>query len=281
MHCVIFRSEIGTVIHGWSSPTKLNGCDFTDACLHPGDHLSIGSVELELISRSADLFDQRSHYPSNQIALSSTPVIADSNSDGHTWGRSFSRSLQAVQTEAKRLEGNLKRQEGKLVELLQTNQVARCEINSGTRRSLSNEAIALELGLVRQRFELARQARLAAEKALAELAGTIAKEQQVNARIPRIAETCDDGPLQGQRTDFCNDLTVPCEKNHSRDASVGETRSLPQVGNGAAVDRAGANLGKRLPVERKQTEEEMSEYLQRLLQRVNKFSKYADEQSRD
>jgi hypothetical protein len=50
VHCLILRGEQGTVIRRWSPHTRLNGATFTDALLQPGDRLSIGPVELDVIS---------------------------------------------------------------------------------------------------------------------------------------------------------------------------------------------------------------------------------------
>ena len=37
------------VVRRWSPDTLLNGCQFTDAPLNPGDRLSIGPIELEVV----------------------------------------------------------------------------------------------------------------------------------------------------------------------------------------------------------------------------------------
>lgn len=49
LHCLILRGEAQTVVRRWSSDTRLNGSDFTDAALRSGDRLSLGSLDLEIV----------------------------------------------------------------------------------------------------------------------------------------------------------------------------------------------------------------------------------------
>ena len=49
LHCLILRGPAGAVVRRWSADTRLNGQAFTDAELVPGDRLSIGSIELEVL----------------------------------------------------------------------------------------------------------------------------------------------------------------------------------------------------------------------------------------
>jgi hypothetical protein len=55
-HCLIVRGPRATVIRRWTSDTLLNGADFTDAELVPGDRLRIGPIEFEVLGvpRSPD-----------------------------------------------------------------------------------------------------------------------------------------------------------------------------------------------------------------------------------
>jgi hypothetical protein len=52
LHCLILRGRQGAVIRRWSSGTYLNGGCFTDSLLREGDRISIGPVELEVVSVS-------------------------------------------------------------------------------------------------------------------------------------------------------------------------------------------------------------------------------------
>ena len=49
LYCCIFRGAVGTVVRSWSSETRLNGGAFRDAPLCPGDCLSCGPVELQVL----------------------------------------------------------------------------------------------------------------------------------------------------------------------------------------------------------------------------------------
>jgi hypothetical protein len=49
LHCLVLRGRQTTIVRRWSADTRLNGHAFTDASLTPGDRLSIGAVELEVV----------------------------------------------------------------------------------------------------------------------------------------------------------------------------------------------------------------------------------------
>ncbi|HTN74624.1 MAG TPA: FHA domain-containing protein [Pirellulaceae bacterium] len=49
MHCLILRGPGGLAVRNWSHDTRLNGRAFQDAELNPGDRLTIGPVELEIV----------------------------------------------------------------------------------------------------------------------------------------------------------------------------------------------------------------------------------------
>lgn len=53
LHCLILRGEAETVIRRWSPDTRLNGRDFTDAPLRAGDRLSLGPLDLEVVTPEA------------------------------------------------------------------------------------------------------------------------------------------------------------------------------------------------------------------------------------
>ena len=53
LHCLILRGASATVVRRWASDTRLNAHAFEDALLMAGDRLSIGPVELEVVSVGA------------------------------------------------------------------------------------------------------------------------------------------------------------------------------------------------------------------------------------
>ncbi len=53
VHCVVFHGAERTIVRRWSSDTRLNGHAFTDAELCPGDRLSIGPIELDVLETGA------------------------------------------------------------------------------------------------------------------------------------------------------------------------------------------------------------------------------------
>lgn len=53
LHCLILQGASGTVIRRYGADARLNGQAFTDALLAPGDRLSIGPVEFEVLDARA------------------------------------------------------------------------------------------------------------------------------------------------------------------------------------------------------------------------------------
>ena len=49
MHCLVVRGSSGTIVRRWSPDTRLNGRTFDEAALQPGDRLTLGPLELEII----------------------------------------------------------------------------------------------------------------------------------------------------------------------------------------------------------------------------------------
>lgn len=49
IHCLILRGSGGAIVRRWSPDTRLNGRAFTDSDLSPGDRLTVGTVELEVV----------------------------------------------------------------------------------------------------------------------------------------------------------------------------------------------------------------------------------------
>lgn len=53
VHCLILRGAGTTIIRRWAPDTLLNGQTFTDAPLVPGDRLSLGRIQLEVLAPEA------------------------------------------------------------------------------------------------------------------------------------------------------------------------------------------------------------------------------------
>lgn len=69
LHCIILRSDEGAAVRRWSPDTQLNGRAFSDALLMPGDRLSVGPIDLEVLD-DADLSPSRR----SETAASTVPV---------------------------------------------------------------------------------------------------------------------------------------------------------------------------------------------------------------
>lgn len=49
LHCVVTQTEQGPVIRRWAADTKLNGADFSEATLTPGDAISVGGQAIQVV----------------------------------------------------------------------------------------------------------------------------------------------------------------------------------------------------------------------------------------
>jgi hypothetical protein len=69
LHCLVLRGVGGAIVRCWSPDTRWNHRAFTDAALSPGDRLSIGPVDLEVVSTGV-------MTPVDSSVLESTPDTA-------------------------------------------------------------------------------------------------------------------------------------------------------------------------------------------------------------
>jgi hypothetical protein len=53
LHCILLSDESGVNVRRWSPDTLLNGGSFNDALLGPGDRLTLGPIELEMLGDDA------------------------------------------------------------------------------------------------------------------------------------------------------------------------------------------------------------------------------------
>jgi len=63
LHCLILRGRATTVVRRWAADTRLNDQAFADAVLSPGDRLSIGSLELEVVSLGTASIQTTADHP--------------------------------------------------------------------------------------------------------------------------------------------------------------------------------------------------------------------------
>ena len=82
VHCLIVRGRQGTIVRRWHGDTQLNGKLFTDEWLQAGDHLRLGTVELEVLAdRQEPSRDEADGCPATLAAadekVEPTPASAD------------------------------------------------------------------------------------------------------------------------------------------------------------------------------------------------------------
>ncbi len=54
IHCVVFRGRQGMLVRRWAPDTLLNGKSFQEAWLQPGDRLTVGPVEFDVLGENCD-----------------------------------------------------------------------------------------------------------------------------------------------------------------------------------------------------------------------------------
>ncbi len=73
-HCLILRGTEGTFIRRWSPDTCLNGSGFDEARLSPGDRISIGAIELEVLPSTSRADAARGIEPPPENDPKDTPL---------------------------------------------------------------------------------------------------------------------------------------------------------------------------------------------------------------
>lgn len=115
LHCIILRGEAGATVRRWSPDTQLNGRAFSDALLMPGDRLSVGSIELEVLE-DADLSPQRRTEPGATVPVAelAQEVVSQLRRDlrrknSSSKSKIEKRRLRQSQRRIKSLEAELER----------------------------------------------------------------------------------------------------------------------------------------------------------------------------
>ncbi len=99
LHCLILRGVGRTVIRRWSPDTRLNGRSFAEAPLTPGDRLSIGPIELQVLE--SDRFRQT---PSRAVAGDRDTLLQAEKQALQDSRRELQRRQRQWQTERKETE---------------------------------------------------------------------------------------------------------------------------------------------------------------------------------
>jgi len=73
LHCVVVRGAGSTIVRRWSADTRLNGREFTEATLLPGDLLGVGPIELEVIATSSTNVGRRDPVTNKAVADDAVP----------------------------------------------------------------------------------------------------------------------------------------------------------------------------------------------------------------
>jgi hypothetical protein len=74
LHCLVLRGPGATVIRRFSPDTRINGHAFTDTSLAPGDRLSIGPIDFDVLG--ADALAAREAPPAPRLPRSDPPALA-------------------------------------------------------------------------------------------------------------------------------------------------------------------------------------------------------------
>ncbi|MHB8972583.1 MAG: FHA domain-containing protein [Pirellulaceae bacterium] len=193
-HCLILQGAAGTFIRRWSPDTCLNGCGFDEARLHPGDRISVGAIELEVL-------------PSTPLAVPEPPLAPppERDQDEATQLESLQEcqrlrdELLDVRQEHQRLQSLVQRQEQKdreteagyrtLIEELRstiTSSKTVCHDQLIEHKTLANQAEAAAGQLELLQGEIDRlQRELDAERYLASNSRTYLEAEQIQSEAYR------------------------------------------------------------------------------------------------
>ena len=106
LHCLILRGAQSTVVRCLSRQTRLNGRAFIDAPLAPGDRITLGPVELEVLPSDVDGNSSPVEPPAEADTSSSLPT----NTDRPTTEQHSAHEEQLQEIEKQRTELEAERQ---------------------------------------------------------------------------------------------------------------------------------------------------------------------------
>ncbi len=275
VHCVIFRGEARTIIRRWAPDTRLNGSAFADAELCPGDTLSVGPVELEVLETRALPLGREMTRSSTATKAPETEDLDEEKVRLRERQQDFERREQAflqerAQWEAERADFQCQREELVAERERLTREQAEwhdqrqaAEETLAERESEAEQAAGASRDLARQREELvAERERLtreqaewssrqqAAEETLAE------RERQLEQR--RIAMEAQIAAQEAQEN--CR-AAEECLHDGQPDDDKGDV-SAPELEDAATdEDDAGSDVAKE---DRKESPIDLADVLRRL-----------------
>jgi len=188
VHCLILRGRATTLVRRWAPDTRLNGRAFQDQALEPGDLLSIGPVELEVVSLGPPMGEEapahaRSTHPSEGQALA--PVVrqqaelARQQAELHRRESQCRAKEQLIADQAERIES----ERAALAAEAKRLQVKAAQLDAG-RRELEDERAAWERRHAETQVQSAQQAD-ADEQREAEFEHVRAELQQARDELQR------------------------------------------------------------------------------------------------
>lgn len=114
LHCLIVRGPAATVVRCWGPDTRLNGRQFHDAPLSPGDRLSVGPIEFEVLpARASD----RPLYPAGDGQIAHAPAARRIYRQARRLARMMKTSRRQNRCRVRRLAQEVRSQRQRVDEL--------------------------------------------------------------------------------------------------------------------------------------------------------------------
>ncbi len=160
VHCVLFRGAERTIARRWAPDTRLNGNAFIDAELRPGDRLSIGPIELDVLETGAGALGRDTLGLSHAAPERNTLKRADEEARLREYRRTLDCREEAIRQQLATREAeqeNLQRAQAELIaerERFQKEQAEWRSRQDAAERARSEQ----EEELHRRRSELQRRA---------------------------------------------------------------------------------------------------------------------------
>jgi chromosome segregation ATPase len=109
LHCIILRGSRGTAIRCWARDTRLNGQPFGDSLLVPGDRLTVGPIEFDVLDAAGS-----AEPMSNQDSLNDRSTIVRRSSPSR---QSAGRQAHIARQRARKLVAAVKQLRAEIAEL--------------------------------------------------------------------------------------------------------------------------------------------------------------------
>ena len=224
VHCLILRGRKGTVIRSWAQETRLNGEEFDDDWLRPGDRLTVGSMEFEVLQDSSNAEDSLPSVDGAQPSPTDAELVPEPVGLGPQRDAAASPSFQGFEQRLRELlqhQQQLKKREEELD--------LQCAEHASERKQWSEEREA-ELAELDAREECLRLLREEIEEARESMAAE--REAEINAVAEPPEQWRREFEALRHERDELKELVGKFVRNRADDLSASNEECAPSTASG-------------------------------------------------